>query len=107
MVLKQSNKFQWLDTMLYPDIEVPTISNLQEQVDFIARLCAAWDFGILPNAETITEIRSPRWRTAVDNCYLITSPVYHLLRQWHGLPPVKFLGQKLAYICDDPNLEYV
>lgn len=98
----------WIDGSLYPDIEVPEdLSDLAERVDFLARLCAAWDFGILPEADTITEIRRNQWREAVDACQLLTSPTYHLLRDWHGLEPLPYLGQKLAYITDDPNLAFV
>jgi hypothetical protein len=28
-----------------------------------------------------------------------------LLRVWHGLPPLPFLGQRLSHIADDPSLE--
>lgn len=80
---------------------------LADRVDFLARLCAAWDFGILPYPETVAEIRLPEWRTAVDQCRLLTSPTYYLLRSWHDLPPLPFLGQKLAYILEDPNLAYI
>lgn len=98
----------WIDGVLYPDTEPPaTLEGLAERVDFLARLCAAWDFGLLPNPETVAEIRRPEWREAVDACRLLTSPAYHLLRSWHGLPPLPYLGQQMAYIRDDPNLEYV
>lgn len=98
----------WIDGALYPDVETPTsISTLPEQVDFLARLCAAWDFGVLPDEETVKEIRRPAWCEAVDRCRLLTSPVYHLLRSWHNLPPFPYLGQQLAYIRDDPNLVYI
>jgi hypothetical protein len=97
-----------IDGTLYPDIEPPAeLKNLAEQVDFLARLCAAWDFGLLPDAETVAEIRQPEWCPAVDACRLVTSPAYHLLRRWHALPPLPYLGQELAYIRDDPNLAYV
>ena len=33
--------------------------------------------------------------------------VYHLVREWHGLPELPYLGQELPYIRDDPNLGYV
>jgi hypothetical protein len=47
-----------IDGALYPDAETPTsIGTLPEHVDFLARLCAAWDFGVLPKEETVTEIR--------------------------------------------------
>lgn len=97
-----------IDGSLYPDIDPPDdLRDLADRVDFLARLCAAWDFGILPHPETIAEIRKPEWREAVDLCRLLTSPVYHLLREWHGLPPQPYLGQRLAYIADDPSLEHV
>jgi hypothetical protein len=98
----------WLDGALYPDREPPTtLDSLADRVDFLARLCSAWDFGLLPNPPVIVEIRRSEWRDAVDACRLLTSPVYHLLRQWHGLPSLPYLGQQLAYIRDDPNLMYI
>ena len=98
----------WLDGALYPDREPPAaLDALAERVDFVARLCAAWNFGRLPFPETVAEVRRPEWREAVDACRLLTSPVYHLLRKWHRLPPLPYLGAQLAYIRDDPNLEYV
>jgi hypothetical protein len=98
----------WIDGSLYPDTEVPLeLHTLADQIDFLARLCSAWDFGLLPMAETVEEIRQPEWREAVDACQLLTSPAYHLVRSWHGLPSLPYLGQELAYIRDDPNLEFV
>lgn len=98
----------WLDGALYPDRNPPSrLETLSEQVDFLARLCAAWDFGLLPDYETVLEVRCPAWREAVDACRLLTSPTYHLLRSWHHLPPLPYLGQQLAYIRDDPNLAYI
>jgi hypothetical protein len=98
----------WIDGALYPDTETPSaLDTLAERVDFLARLCSAWDFGLLPEMETVTEIRRPEWREAVDTCRLLTSPVYHLLREWHDLPSLPYLGQQLAYIRDDPSLAYV
>ncbi|HEV3074454.1 MAG TPA: hypothetical protein VHB47_08565 [Thermoanaerobaculia bacterium] len=98
----------WIDGSLYPDRDVPaTIDSLAERVDFIVRLCGAWDFGVLPSRETITEIRRSDWREAVDAARLFTSPSYHLVRLWHGLPSQPYLGQQLAYIRDDPSLDFV
>jgi hypothetical protein len=98
----------WIDGSLYPDREVPaTIDSLAERVDFLARLCGAWDFGVLPSRETIEEIRRPDWSEAVDATRMLTSPSYHLICRWHGLPPQAYLGQQLAYIRDDPSLHFV
>lgn len=98
----------WIDGTLYPDREPPAaIADLADRVDFLARLCAAWDFGRLPDDRVVAEIRHPAWREAVEACRLLTSPTYHLLRSWHGLPPSPYLGQRLAYIGDDPNLAYI
>ena len=97
----------WLDGALYPDTEPPAeLLTLADRVDFLARLCAAWDFGLLPDPGGVAEIRRAEWREAVDACRLLTSPVYHLLRGWHSLSPLPYLGQQLAYIRDDPNLAY-
>jgi hypothetical protein len=97
-----------IDGALYPDVEPPCeLATLGDQVEFLARLCAAADFGLLPWPETVEEIRRPAWRAAVDACKMLTSPTYHLLRRWQGLAPLPYLGQQLAYIRDDPNLAYV
>jgi hypothetical protein len=97
-----------IDGSLYPDEQPPqAVETLDQRVDFLARLCSAWDFGILPDPRVVVELRRPEWREAVDACRLLTSPVYHLLRQWHGLERLPYLGQELAYIRDDPNLAHI
>jgi hypothetical protein len=98
----------WIDGSLYPDQAVPAaIESLADRVDFLVRLCAAWDFGVLPSRETVAEVRHPHWHEAAEAACLLTSPSYHLVRSWHGLPPVPYLGQQLAYIRDDPSLQFV
>ena len=98
----------WLDGTKYPDIDIPeNLTTLPERVGFLARLCAAWDFGLLPETDTFMEIRKENWKPAVEACRLLTSPVYHLLRRWHGLEPLAFLGQQVAIIQDDPYLAQV
>jgi hypothetical protein len=98
----------WIDGTLYPDTDVPDeLTTLADRVDFLARLCSSWDFGVLPDRETVEEIRRPEWREAVDMTRLLTSPVYHLVRSWHELPTLPYLGQQIATIRDDPSLEYV
>jgi len=103
-----ADSLSWLDGALYPDTEVPdALDSLSDQVDFLARLCSAWDFGLLPGNHTVKEIRKPAWTPAVDACRLLTSPAYHLVRSWHGLPALPYLGQEIALIRDDPCLEQV
>lgn len=97
-----------IEGALYPERDPPeSLQPLTDRVDFLARLCAAWDFGILPDTRVIREIVRKDWRKAVDACGLLTSPAYHLLREWHGLPPQLFLGQTDPEIVNDPNLAYV
>ncbi|MBI3761961.1 MAG: hypothetical protein HY260_08900, partial [Chloroflexi bacterium] len=51
-----------IDGALYPDTDPPNhLPTIADQVDYIARLCAAWDFGLLPDWETIEEIRRAAW----------------------------------------------
>ena len=98
----------WLDGSLYPDQEPPEhLTTLAERIDFIARLCSSWDFGVLPEQVTIDEVRRAEWRDAVDQCLLLTSPTYHLLREWHELERKPYLGRQLAYIRDDPWLAHI
>jgi hypothetical protein len=102
------NNTPWLDGVLYPDQEPPDrLDTISDQVDFLARLCASWDFGLLPDSSTITEIRRKDWVPAVEACRLLTSPAYHLLRRWHGLTSLSFLGQQIASVRDDPCLVQV
>ena len=98
----------WIDGTLYPDAEIPdVVPTLGDRIDFLSRLCASWDFGVLPERETVREIRRPDWSEAVDACRLLTSPSYHLLRKWHDLHELPYLGQEMPSIRDDPCLERI
>lgn len=108
MCSSQTGDDRWIDGSLYPDIDPPQVlDSLSARVDFLSRLCAAWDYGLLPDVDVIAEIQQPKWREAVDACRLLTSPAYHLLRRWHSLAQLPYLGQELAYIRDDPSLAFV
>ncbi len=97
-----------IDATLYPDVPPPRrLVTRAERIDFVARLCAAWDFGLLPDRECVAEIRHKDWRDPVDECELLTSPAYHLLRDWHGLSVRPYLGRTPAYIARDPFLSHV
>ena len=96
------------DGALYPDVDPPgAIRSAADRIDFLARLCGAWDFGVLPSLETIAEVRRPEWRAAVEDALVLTSHTYHLLRAWHGLAPVPYLGTIPAFVRDDPQLRHV
>lgn len=104
----QANELLDITAGLYPDENPPAaLTTTADRVDFLTRLCAAWDFGILPDEKVIREITGRDWRDAVDVCGLLTSPAYHLLREWHGLPPEPFWGQASPEIINDPNLAHV
>lgn len=93
---------------LYPDQEIPeSLDNLPDRIDFIARLCSAWDFGVLPYPLTLNEILKKEWREAVAETNLLTSCAYHLLRELHGLEPAPYLGPKFPHILEDPYLSMV
>ena len=98
----------WLDGILYPDLDIlDSQTSISERIEFLSRLCVLWDSGLLPSSETISEIRKDDWTSAVDACQLLTSPAYHLVRQWHGLSQLPYLGQEIALIRDDPCLMWV
>jgi len=99
------NQNVWMDGSLYPDQDVPDrLDTLPDRIDFIARLCSAWDFGLLPLPITLNEILKKDWRQAVEETQLLTSCAYHLLRELHGLDPVRYLGPKFPHILNDPFL---
>jgi hypothetical protein len=98
----------WIDGSLYPDVEVPeSLDTIEEKIDFIARLCGAWDFGILPEPETAAEIKKPEWRETIEETRMLSSLAYHLLRAWHDLAELQYLGTFPAEIRDDPQLDFV
>ena len=99
----------WIDGALYPELDEPPMQlvTLNDRADFISRMCAAWDFGVYPVPETIVEVRKPEWREAVDRCRLLTSHTYRLLRRWHRLEQLPYLGFVPAFVRDDPYLSLV
>jgi hypothetical protein len=95
----------WIDGSLYPDKEVPEhLDFIEEKIDFIARVCAAWDFGLLPDKRTLQILLSPEWKKAVDETRQLTSCAYHLLREFHGLETLSYLGVPYPEILNDDCL---
>lgn len=106
--MNSSSKNDWIDGSLYPDRDVPeAIRTLEERVDFLVRLCGAWDFGLPPARETLDEVLKPEWREAVEAAQMLTSCAYHVLRELHGLPEAPYLGPDFPEIRNDPCLELV
>ena len=84
-----------IDASLYPDEPPPEeLVSIGDRVEYLARLCGAWDFGLLPDPDVIDQLVEPDWRDAVDRC-------------WHGLPPLAFLGSVPASIAEDPSLAHI
>lgn len=97
-----------IDASLYFEGDASdALDTLESRLDYLVCLCSAWDFGILPGMEVAMETRRPQWRAAVYGCRLLTSPAYHPLREWHGLPLPWYLGRELACIRDDPDLAFI
>ena len=38
---------------------------------------------------------------------MLTSAAYHILRDWHDLPSVPYIGKEFDYINEDPFIEYI
>jgi len=98
----------WIDGSLYPDEPVPEkIETLAAKVDFLIRMCAAWDFGLPPSSDSLKEALKDDWKQAVDEAQFLTSCSYHLLRELHHLEPVRYSGPSFPDILNDPFLDSV
>lgn len=75
-----------IDTSVYPDRDsVPTVLKTdQEKADYVARICAAWDFGILPDRETFAVLAG--WREVFEKFPIRDSPAYHAFCHRFGWP---------------------
>lgn len=107
--MNSSNKNKdWIDGSLYPDQDVPEeLQTLDDKVDFIVRLCGAWDFGIPPGPQTLQQVLQDDWREAVDQARLLTSSAYHLLRELHKLDPLPYMGPSFPEILNDTCFDRV
>ena len=91
---------------MYPDRDVPeSLDTLEMKMDFITRFCAAWDFGLMPDPALLRSLLAPEWKEAVDETRQLTSCAYHLLREWHGLKPLKYMGSPYPEILNDECLK--
>jgi hypothetical protein len=83
----QQNEHVHIDASVYPDVTPPSaFSNDYERADYVQRICAAWDFGIVPDDQTFELFQG--WRSVFDEFPLIHSPAYATFRAWFGWPHV-------------------
>ena len=80
-----------VDYSVYPELEETELpedfTQLEVQADYIARVCAAWDFGVFPSWATFELLAG--WREAFDVYPVPTSVAYHTFRSLFGWPPVE------------------
>lgn len=74
----------FIDASVYPDLDEPPreLVSLEDRADYVARICAAWDFYILPHDETFALFAG--WKDVFDRFPLPASPAYHAFRSWYG-----------------------
>jgi hypothetical protein len=77
-----------LDTTVYPDLDRPPtqLRTRRQRADYVQRICSAWDFGIVPDQETVNLFAT--WQGIFDRYPLETSLAYHAFRARFGWPPV-------------------
>jgi hypothetical protein len=76
----------YIDHSVYPDLAVlpDGLPTPGERADYVHRICAAWDFGLVPEPKTFRLFRG--WRDIFDGYPLPHSPAYHAFRSWFGWP---------------------
>ena len=78
----------YIDQSLYPD-EAPPDAELgpltdSEKAEHIHRVCAAWEFGLLPEEETFQTLAA--WKDIFERFPLSNSIAYHTFRFLLRLP---------------------
>jgi len=72
----------YIDHSVYPDFDNPPeqFDSIEDQAEYLHRVCAAWDFGIHPEQETFDLFK--QWLDVFDQFPIVTSPAYHAFRAW-------------------------
>ena len=80
----------YIDHSVYPDFDEPpsVLDTAEAKADYVHRICSAWDYGVLPEAETFALFE--RWKDIFDRYPVLTSPAYHGFRAW-------FRWERMAY----------
>lgn len=77
-----------LDHSLYPDTAPPSGPlSIEEKADYLDRVCAAFDHGVVPEDETLRELRT--WKDVFDRFPVSGSSAYHALRACYGWEAVE------------------
>lgn len=73
-----------IDHSVYPDLDDPPddLPDDFAKADYIHRICAAWDFGVMPDAETFKLFAG--WKDIFDRFPVDTSIAYHTFRSEFG-----------------------
>lgn len=82
------NASAYIDQSLYPDEAAPNAESLtpEEKAEHVDRVCAAWEFDILPERETLETILG--WKDVLERFPMPQHETYHTLRDLCGLPPI-------------------
>jgi len=77
-----------IDGSLYPDVPVPVeLAADGDRADYVLRVCAAWDYGIPPEPETVALLRD--WRRIFDAFPSPRSRSYHAFRAFFAWPAIE------------------
>jgi hypothetical protein len=76
-----------IDHSVYPDMKHSTsFEDDLDRTDYVQRICAAGDFGVPLDGDTVELFRG--WRRVFDAFPLPASPMYHALRAHYRWPAV-------------------
>jgi len=73
-----------IDHSVYPDVDQlsASLETIEDQADYMARVCGAWDFGVIPTDDTFWLFSG--WRTVFDRFPMLHSPAYAAFRSQFG-----------------------
>jgi hypothetical protein len=91
-----------IDHSVYPDVEHgDSFEDDFDRADYVQRICAAADFGVPPDSDTIELFRG--WREIFDRFPFPASPTYHAFRshyRWPTMPKRRSLHPARWEILD-------
>jgi len=77
-----------LDLSVYPDLDDPPriFRDDRERADYVARVCGAWDFDLVPTRETFALFAG--YRSVFDGYPQYGSAAFAAFRSLYGWPPL-------------------